>query len=81
MKSINVQALGFSLAVFGAVGMLVMAILANAGYYLDAWSIMMQFHMFADLSVMGIVAGMIEAALWSYVSGVFIATVYNRLSS
>lgn len=80
MKPLNTQAFGLSLGAFGAISMLVMALLAKAGVYTEAWDIMMQFHIFASLSVGGIIGGMVEAGLWSYVSGIFISTIYNRLT-
>ncbi|MDP2691273.1 MAG: hypothetical protein Q8O95_02615 [bacterium] len=80
MKTLNVNAFGLSLAVFGALGMLIMALLAMAGYYTEAWDLMAQFHVLADLTVLGVIGGMIEAALWSYVSGVLVAWVYNRIT-
>lgn len=79
MKTLNTKAFGLSLGLFGALSMLVMALFAKAGVYTEAWQLMMQFHIFAGLSLGGILAGMLEAGLWSYVSGVFIASLYNRL--
>jgi len=81
MKTLDAHALGLSLAFFGALSMLVMALLSLGGVYTEAWQLMMQFHVFAGLTVVGIIGGMLEAALWSYVSGVIIAKSYNWFSA
>lgn len=59
--------------------MLVLGILGNIGLYTGAAEMMKQGHMFFSLSIGGIVAGMIEAALISLMLGYVFAWLYNKL--
>lgn len=57
-----------------------MALLALAGYYTAFWEAMVQWHYLAGLTFGGILGGMVEAAVWSYIGGVVFAWTYNRLA-
>lgn len=78
-EKLNAQALGFSLAIYGALIMLVLSILGLFGLFESAVEIMEAFHIGYSLSLIGIFLGIIEAAAFCYVSGVIIAFFYNKL--
>lgn len=79
-QKLNELALGYSLAIISAAGMLLAGIAGNLGWYSGAVESMMQWHVFFNLSIFGIIAGMIEAAVWSFVFGWLIARVYNKFA-
>jgi hypothetical protein len=60
--------------------MLLLGILANLGIYVSAARQMMKWHMFFSLSPLGIITGMIEAAVLSFVFAYAFAWVYNKLA-
>ena len=78
-QKLNELALGYSLAIISAAGMLLAGIAGNLGWYSGAVESMMRWHVFFSLSIFGIIAGMIEAAIWSFIIGYAIAWVYNKL--
>lgn len=78
-QKLNELALGYSLAIISAACMLLLSIGAYLGFYNSFAVMMMQIHMFYSLSVFGILAGMIEAAVWGFIAGYAIALVYNKL--
>lgn len=77
-NKLNAKALGLSLALIGALCMLLLGILGNFGVYLGAVEMMQTWHLFFSLSLLGIIAGMIEAAIISFVFGWLIAYFYNK---
>lgn len=77
-QKLNELALGYSLAIISAAGMFLLGVLGNLGIYTTAVNMMQQWHMFFSLSFLGIIAGMIEAAIWSFIAGWLIAWVYNK---
>ena len=80
MKSrLNPVALGVSGAIVAAAVMLLLGILGNFGIYGGAVEMMAQWHMFFSLSPLGIVSGMIEAAVISFVLLFALAVVHNKL--
>jgi ABC-type antimicrobial peptide transport system permease subunit len=74
------NALGFSLALLGSLCMLALGILGNLGIYLGAVEMMQKWHLFFSLSMGGIIAGIIEAALISFIAGWLIAYFYNKFN-
>lgn len=70
MKPMNTKTHAFAVssaaAIIAAGIMLVLGILGNMGLYLGAVEAMQQWHMFFDLSVGGIIAGMAEAAIITF---------------
>ncbi len=76
----NEKALGYAGAIVSAIGMLLLGILANLGIYVNAAKMMEQWHMFFSLSFAGILGGMIEAAVISFIALYALAWFYNRLS-
>ena len=79
-QKLNELALGYSLAIISALGMLLMGIAGNLGWYSGAVESMMRWHIFFNLSIGGIIAGMIEAAVWSFVIGYAIIWIYNKFA-
>lgn len=66
-EKLNELALGYAMAIVSAATMLLLGILGNLGIYTGAVQMMQQWHMFFSLSVIGIITGMIEAAIISFV--------------
>jgi hypothetical protein len=79
-KKLNPEAFGLAGAIVSAFGMLIMGIFGNMGLYGNATRMMQQWHMFYNLSAVGIVGGMIEAAIISFVFAYVLAVVYNQLA-
>lgn len=79
MKTLNALALGYAGAIISAVCMLLLGILGNMGLYEGAVAMMSEWHMFFFLSVVGIIGGMIEAAVITFVILYAFAIVYNWL--
>jgi len=80
IKKINQTAFGFSGAAVGALGMLLLGTLGNIGVYTGAVKMMQQWHMYFSISVKGIIAGMLEAAVVSFVAMYAIAWFYNKFN-
>ena len=75
--TLNPLGLGYALGALSALWMLVLGILGSLGVYSGAVEMMQQWHLFFDLSVVGIILGMIEAGIISFLSGVVFAWLYN----
>lgn len=80
MKTLNSRALGLSLATLAAGHMLVMSLAALGGYYLGAYEAMKAWHLFYDLTAAGIISGIVEAAVWSYIAGWLVGWFYNKFA-
>lgn len=74
----NPLALGYSLAILSALLMLILGVLGNLDVALKAVEIMQSFHVFFSLTIGGVIAGIIEAAIFSFVAGYLIAYLYNK---
>ncbi|NOY85969.1 MAG: hypothetical protein GXP52_01540 [Deltaproteobacteria bacterium] len=59
--------------------MLLLGILGNLGLYGGAVEMMMKWHMIFSLSPLGIIGGMVEAAVISFVLLYSFGVVYNRI--
>ena len=79
-KKLDAWALGFSLAIYGALLMLILSVLGLLGLFDSAVETMTSFHIGYSLSLIGIVFGIIEAAVFCFISGVIIAFFYNKVS-
>jgi len=79
MKTLNTLALGYAGAIISAVCMLLLGILGNMGLYSGAVTMMSEWHMFFSLSIGGIIGGMIEAAIITFIILYAFAIVYNWL--
>ncbi|AEH61460.1 conserved hypothetical protein [Methanosalsum zhilinae DSM 4017] len=80
VQELRPLSLGYAAAIVSAIGMLILAIFGNLGIYTDAVEMMQQWHMFFSLTPAGIIAGMIEAAIISFVILYLFAVFYNRLA-
>jgi ABC-type antimicrobial peptide transport system permease subunit len=78
-NTLNTRILGYTAAIVSAVCMLVLGILANVGIYEEAAAAMAEWHLFFSVSLLGIIGGMIEAAIISFVIAYLFGWVYNRL--
>jgi len=79
-KKLRSLALAGSAAMVAAVVMLLLGILGNIGVYTGAVEMMQQWHMFFSLSIVGIIAGMFEAAIITLVFIYLFGFLYNKLS-
>ena len=78
MQTLKPLALGYALAILSAVVMLILGIFGNIGIYTGAVEQMQQWHMFFSLTPLGIIAGMIEAAIMALIFGYAFGVLYNR---
>jgi hypothetical protein len=76
---LNPIALGTAAAIVAALSMLVLGIFGNIGIYTGAVDMMRQWHMFFSLTPLGIITGMIEAAVISFVFLYLFGWIYNKL--
>ncbi len=77
-QELNAKALAYTLAILFASCMLLLGILGNLGIYMGMVEAMQNMHLFFNLSVVGIIGGMIEAGVWGLVTGWLVAWVYNK---
>ena len=75
---LNALVLGYVAAIVSAVIMLLLGILGNLGIYTGAVEMMRQWHMFFSLSIGGIIAGIIESAIISFVFAYILGWLYNK---
>ena len=71
-------AFGVAGGVVSALCMLLLGILGNLGYYTEAAEIMAKFHVYFDLSLLGVIAGMIEGFVATFVGLYIFAWLYNH---
>jgi len=71
--------LGFAGAIVAAICMLVLSLFGKGGMYMGAVNMMQQWHMYYSLSLTGIITGIIEATVISFVFLYLFAWVYNKL--
>lgn len=75
---LNELALGYAGAALAVLCMLLLSIGAKIGIYTSAAEQMMSWHMFYSLSIGGIITGIIEAAVLSFIGLYVFAWVYNK---
>ena len=78
-NKISPLAASLTAAIVSALLMLVLGIFGNIGIYESAVESMQRWHMFFDLSVVGIIGGMIEAAVIAFVIVIISVWIYNML--
>ncbi len=78
---LNALVLGYAAAIVAAIAMLILGILGKIGIYSNAVRMMQQWHIFFSLSIGGIIAGMIEAAVISFVFAFLFGVIYNKFLS
>lgn len=76
-SKLQAQQLVTTFAIWAALFMLVLWVLANMGLYVSAAQQMAKWHMFFDLSLTGLIGGMIEAAAVSAILTFAFVLVYN----
>jgi len=76
----NAKALAWSLAIVAALMMLLIWIGAKIGIYMGAFEMMQNWHVFFSLSFGGLIGGILEAGIWSFVFGWLIAWSYNKFA-
>lgn len=74
-------ALAGAAAVVSAVAMLLLGVFGAIGVYEGAVEMMQQWHLFFEPTVVGTVAGMVEAAVISFVLMYAFAWLYNAFAS
>jgi hypothetical protein len=77
---LNPMALGLSGSIVSAAVMLLLGILGKFGVYEGAVDMMTRWHMFFSLSPLGIIGGMVEAAVISFALLYILAAIYNRFA-
>lgn len=77
---LNPLALGEAAAVVSAAVMLLLGIFGSIGVYEGAVAMMEQWHLFFTPTVIGTVAGMVEAAVVSFVFVYALAWLYNAFA-
>ncbi len=77
---LNSLALGGAAAILAAVIMLLLGILGRIGVYTDAVEMMQQWHVFFSLSIGGIITGMVEGAVVSFVFVYLFGFIYNKFA-
>ena len=77
-EKLNALALGYAGAILSAVGMGALGILGNIGVITNIVESMMRWHIFFSLSVIGIITGMIEAAVFNFILLYALAWLYNK---
>jgi hypothetical protein len=78
-KKLNAHALGLAGAVVSALSMLLLGIFGRIGVYEGAVNMMEQWHEFFSLSIGGIIGGMVEGAIISYITLYVFGWFYNRM--
>jgi hypothetical protein len=77
--NLNALAFGAAAAIVAAALMLLLGILGNLGIYTGAVLMMGQWHLFFSLTPAGILAGMAEAAISTFVFVYIFGLIYNRI--
>jgi len=78
VEKLDKWARGYASAIISAITMLLLGILGNVGIYTGAVGMMQKWHMFFSLSIAGIIAGMIEAAIIGFVFAYAFGCFYNK---
>ncbi len=79
-KKLNEKALGYSLAILAALSMLLVWVGNFVGVYESAFIQMQNWHIFFSSSFAGLIGGILEASIWSFITGWLIARFYNKYS-
>lgn len=79
MAKLNAMAFGYAAAIVSAVIMGMLGIFGRLGIYTNAVEQMQKWHMFFSLSIGGIIAGIIEGAIVSFIFVYAFAWIYNKL--
>ena len=77
---LDALALAGAAAIIAAVVMLLVGVLGAIGVYQGGVEMMQQWHLFFEPTIMGIIAGMVEAAIITFVFVYAVAFLYNMFS-
>jgi hypothetical protein len=77
-QKINPKAFAYAGAIISAFVMLILGVLGHLGIYTGAVQQMHKWHMFFSLNILGIIAGMVESAVISFVLCYVFAWLYNK---
>jgi len=77
-QKLDGKALGYSIAVVSAIGMFLTWIFGILGIYSSWVNSMINLHLFFSLSFLGLITGILEAAVVSFIAGWLIAWAYNE---
>ena len=80
-EKLNSFAFGTAAAIVAAIGMLVLSVVGIFGIYTGAVEMMMRWHMFYSLTPIGIITGMVEAAVISFIFFYLFAWIYSKLTN
>ena len=80
-RKFTAQPVAIALAAWSALVMLLLWILAKMGLYVSATEAMISWHMFFNLTFVGLIGGMIEAAVISFLGVHSFVLIYNILVS
>jgi len=79
-NKLDALAFGVTAAIIAALSMLLLGVAGNIGFYTGAVEMMSQWHMFFTLTPVGIITGMVEAAVISFIFFFLFGWVYNKFS-
>lgn len=79
-QKLSEKGLAWSLAIVAVICMVLIWIGGKAGIYAGAFDMMQNWHMFFSLSVIGLIGGVLEAGIISFIAGWLIALFYNKLA-
>lgn len=75
---LNELAIGYASAITFGISMLALGILGNLGIYMGAVEQMQKWHLFFSLDILGIITGILEAAVISFIFGYLFGFIYNK---
>ena len=78
VQKLNEMGLAWSFAILAAIIMTLLWVGGSFGIYTEAFEQMQIWHVFFSLSFGGLIAGIIEAGIWSFLGGWLIAWFYNK---
>jgi hypothetical protein len=78
---LNAQPVATALAVWSALVMLLLWVLAKMGLYVSAIEAMASWHMFFNMTFIGLIGGMIEAAVISFLGVYSFVFIYNLVAT
>jgi hypothetical protein len=79
MEKLNSTAFGSAAAIVAAAVMLVISILSRLGIYTEAAQMMSSWHIFYTMTFGGILAGMAEAAVITFLLVYSFAAIHNKI--
>ena len=79
MEKLNSAAFSSSAAIVAAAVMAIISILSRFGIYKEAAQMMGSWHIFYDASLLGILAGMAEAAASTFILVYLFAVIHNKI--